>query len=62
MPKPGDAIIQPGRYDGGKVEDEVAALADFIPIDFGGGGASCDISHKCRENSQFDCSDAWLQP
>jgi len=42
--KVGDAIIQPGRYDGGKIEDEVATLAEFIPIDFGGDSASCNIA------------------
>ena len=40
----GDAIIQPGRYDGGKIEDEVATLAEFISIDFGGESASCNIA------------------
>ncbi len=37
--KPGDAIIQPGRYDGGKPQDKVAELAEFIPLDFGGDSA-----------------------
>lgn len=37
--KPGDAIIQPGRYDGGKPEDKVAELVDFVPLDFGGDSA-----------------------
>jgi hypothetical protein len=37
--KPGDAIIQPGRYDGGYPTDKVAELADFVPLDFGGGSA-----------------------
>lgn len=40
----GDVIIQPGRYDGGKPEDKVAELADFIPIDFGGGASSCGVA------------------
>lgn len=37
--KPGDAIIQPGRYDGGKLEDKIAELAEFVPLDFGGDSA-----------------------
>jgi hypothetical protein len=40
----GDSIIQPGRYDGGTEEDKVAELAEFIPIDFGGGTSSCNIA------------------
>jgi hypothetical protein len=39
--KTGDAIIQPGRYDGGRADDKVATLVEFIPLDFGGGSASC---------------------
>ena len=42
--KTGDAIIQPGRYDGGRPEDKVATLAEFIPLDFGGGSASCTVA------------------
>jgi hypothetical protein len=42
--KVGDVIIQPGRYDGGKPEDQVATLADFVPLDFGGSGSTCPIA------------------
>jgi hypothetical protein len=42
--QPGDAIIQPGRYDGGLPDDKVAVLVDFIPIDFGGDSPSCSIA------------------
>jgi hypothetical protein len=42
--QPGDAIIQPGRYDGGIADDEVATLAGYIPLDFGGGRASCNVA------------------
>ncbi len=41
--QPGDDIIQPGRYDGGRPEDTVASLAEFIPLDFGGDSANCNI-------------------
>jgi hypothetical protein len=40
----GDAIIQPGRYDGGTAADQVATLAEYIPLDFGGGGSECNIA------------------
>ena len=33
--KLGDAILQPGAYDGGMDDDKIATLAKFIPIDFG---------------------------
>lgn len=34
----GDPVYQPGPYDGGTQIDTIAPLAEFIPIDFGGGG------------------------
>ena len=42
--QPGDPIIQPGRYDGGTPADKVAELAEFIPLDFGGEAANCNIA------------------
>lgn len=42
--QPGDPIIQPGRYDGGTPADKVAELAEFIPLDFGGDSADCNIA------------------
>lgn len=33
----GDAIYQPGPYDGGTSDDQIAVLEDFIPISFGDG-------------------------
>ena len=33
----GDAIYQPGPYDGGTADDEIAKLSDFVPIEFNGG-------------------------
>lgn len=32
----GDAILQPGKADGGTTSDQIAVLEDFVPIDFGG--------------------------
>ena len=42
--QPGDPIIQPGRYDGGTLADKVAELAEFIPLDFGGESANCNVA------------------
>ena len=33
----GDAILQPGPYDGGTTADKIAELAEFVPIEFGTG-------------------------
>lgn len=45
----GDAILQPGPYDGGKFpDDHIANLLEFIPISMiggGGGGSSCPIAN-----------------
>ncbi len=49
----GDAIIQPGRYDGGREEDKVAELAEFIPLDFGGGSSSCSIASSLEKALNF---------
>jgi len=49
----GDDIIQPGRYDGGRLEDNVATLAEFIPIDFGGDSASCTIATTLEKLLNF---------
>jgi hypothetical protein len=37
----GDAILQPGRYDGGTADDQIATLFEFVPIDFGQLPAEC---------------------
>jgi hypothetical protein len=42
--KPGDPILQPGRYDGGTPQDRVATLADYVPLDFGGDAATCNLA------------------
>ena len=36
----GDAILQPGKYDGGTEADKIAELAEFVPIEFDGGGGT----------------------
>ena len=40
----GDPILQPGPYDGGTAEDQIAVLADFVPINFGAGAPTCSIA------------------
>ena len=42
--QPGDAIIQPARYDGGGLADQVATLAEYIPLDFGGSSSTCNLA------------------
>lgn len=42
--RPGDAILQPGRTDGGQDADKIAELADYVAIDFGDGPAGCGAS------------------
>lgn len=51
--KPGDPIIQPGRYDGGRTEDQVAVLAEFIPIDFGGKEAESGLARSVEQLLNF---------
>jgi hypothetical protein len=40
----GDPILQPGRYDGGSPQDQIATLADYIPLDFGGDATTCNLA------------------
>lgn len=40
----GDPIIQPGRYDGGTLDDQIATLEDFIPLNFGTSPATCSTA------------------
>jgi len=41
---PGDPILQPGRHDGGLSEDQIATLADYVPLDFGNKTPNCTIA------------------
>jgi hypothetical protein len=34
----GDAILQPGKYDGGTDADKIAELAEYVPLAFDSGG------------------------
>jgi len=40
----GDPIIQAGRYDGGTLDDQIATLEDFIPLNFGTSPATCSTA------------------
>ncbi|MFQ5585142.1 MAG: hypothetical protein ACE5GL_11970, partial [Calditrichia bacterium] len=43
----GDAILQPGPYDGGKdPDDQIAILSEFVPIQFDDKGSSCKIANS----------------
>jgi len=46
---PGDPIIQPGAYDGGTLTDEIARLADFVPISFDTEDATCPIARVTEQ-------------
>jgi hypothetical protein len=39
--QPGDPILQPARYDGGTIEDQIATLEEFVPISFGADTPAC---------------------
>jgi len=40
----GDAILQPGAADGGTMDDRIATLADYVPLDFGTAPPECSIA------------------
>lgn len=40
----GDPIIQPGPYDGGTLDDQIATLEDFVPINFGEAPPTCPLA------------------
>jgi hypothetical protein len=42
--QPGDAVLQPGAADGGTLDDRIATLADYVPLDFGTTSPECPIA------------------
>jgi hypothetical protein len=40
----GDPILQPGSADGGTMEDQIATLAEFVPLDFGTEEPICPVA------------------
>ncbi len=51
--QPGDPIIQPGRYDGGTAADQIATLAEYLPLDFGGTNPQCTIATGVTQALNF---------
>jgi len=49
----GDAILQPGPYDGGKIEDQLAILTRYCPIDFGEDTGTCSIAESYAKFGNF---------
>ena len=42
---PGDPILQPGPYDGGKYpDDHIANLEEFVPISFDEQASDCSLT------------------
>lgn len=53
----GDAVIQPGAYDGGSSPaDDIGTLYDFVPIDFFGGSNSVDAAIALTSAALLDNS------
>jgi hypothetical protein len=47
---PGDPILQPGPYDGGRLpEDHIADLEQFVPISFIGSASVCSMGRRINE-------------
>jgi hypothetical protein len=42
--QPGDPILQPGPHDGGTLDDQIATLEEFVPINFGAESPTCSIA------------------
>ncbi len=47
--KKGDPIIQPGKYDGGTLADQIATLEEFVPIDFGTSPTTCPTAKAVEQ-------------
>jgi hypothetical protein len=47
--KKGDPIIQPGKYDGGTLADQIATLEEFVPIDFGTSPPTCPMAEAIEQ-------------
>jgi hypothetical protein len=47
--KKGDAIIQPGKHDGGTLADKIATLEEFVTIDFGTSPTTCSTAKAVEE-------------
>jgi hypothetical protein len=47
--KKGDSIIQPGKYDGGTLADQIATLEEFVTIDFGTSSPTCPTAKTVEQ-------------
>ncbi|MFB0538148.1 MAG: hypothetical protein ACETWR_24565 [Anaerolineae bacterium] len=47
--KKGDPIIQPGKYDGGTLADQIATLEEYVPIDFGTSPTTCPAAKAVEQ-------------
>ena len=45
----GDAIIQPGRYDGGTLADKIAVLEEWVPLQTGSEESDCPWANSAAE-------------
>lgn len=41
----GDPILQPARYDGGTLDDQIATLAEWVPLQTGVGQSDCALAN-----------------
>ncbi|MGD9416858.1 MAG: hypothetical protein PVJ18_18020, partial [Desulfobacterales bacterium] len=52
----GDAILQPGPFDGGRFpQDHIANLTQFVPISFQGGPSECQFANAVISVFNFGC-------
>ena len=63
----GDAMLQPGPFDGGTSSDQIGTLADFQPINFSGGSNTMDaaiarITNPSDVSSSTPLDDGYGQP
>ncbi|MEM7033501.1 MAG: hypothetical protein AAF629_28375 [Chloroflexota bacterium] len=61
----GDPILQPGTYDEGNIEHQVAVLDSFVPIDFGDEPAGCQSIELLKLITRLtgkDLGDTTTQP
>lgn len=45
----GEPILQPGSHDGGTMEDQIATLEEFVPINFGTESPTCPTANRVAE-------------
>ena len=63
----GDAMLQPGPFDGGTAADQIGTLADFQPINFSGGSNTIDaaiarVTNAADVSNSTPLDDGYGQP